>query len=360
MNGQSISTSHYEDSDIRSIFERNRAYTITGKAALTAGIRPREGASLSLLACNEIREEELVSRSELTKSLIDNGFNQASVTFLVPVITTELGGSRTLVDMSVRSDYKSSYYRVIYYYKASMQLTKSFVEPTPEFVSEVRAALTPPNTLDKYKALLGVFQKFGYVWAQKVTVGGRITVSEIISEHQSDREKKFNAFAEAKASVNGTITGFGKAGFGAGFTTQTDQGSINAADFSNQRNRVRIIGGRPTSATLDDRTSWEKSLQHEPSTWEVILREDLIPICELLDDDLLAQVVNVMEDTLKVERITSEIKLNMRNVKTKFSYDSWPLRVKTQRGSHAGYESDSTGRWRFRPVGGHSDMKRKT
>ncbi|RUP25451.1 hypothetical protein BC936DRAFT_138833, partial [Jimgerdemannia flammicorona] len=148
---------------------------------------------------------------------------------------------------------------------------------------------------------------------------GRITVSEIITEHQSDREKKTSAFAEAKASVSGTITGFGKAGFGAGFTTQSDRGSNNAADFSNQRSRLRIIGGRPTADTLEDRTSWQKSLQLAPSTWEVILRDELIPIYELLDPELSTQVKGVMEASLNEERITSQMKLNLRNVETKFS-----------------------------------------
>ncbi|RUP07421.1 hypothetical protein BC936DRAFT_140182 [Jimgerdemannia flammicorona] len=149
--------------------------------------------------------------------------------------------------------------------------------------------------------------------------GGRITVSEIITEHQSDREKKTKALADAKASVSGTITGFGKAGFSAGFTTQANRGATNAADFSNQRSRLRIIGGRPTSHTLEDRTSWQESLDLEPSTWEVILREELIPIYELLDYDLLAQVKEVMEASLNEERITTEMKLNLRNFETKFS-----------------------------------------
>ncbi|RUS27376.1 hypothetical protein BC938DRAFT_483340 [Jimgerdemannia flammicorona] len=331
------------------IFDLSRTYTVEGKAALATGVRLKAGELLALRAFNEIREEELVSRSELTESLIDNGFNQASVKFLFPLVTTELDGSRVRTDRSMRTDHKSSYYRVIYYYQASMKLTKNLVEPTPALVERVRTALALANTSEKYKALQEVFREFGYVWAQNVILGGRITVSEIITEHQSDREKKTSAFAEAKASVSGTITGFGKAGFGAGFTTQSDRGSNNAADFSNQRSRLRIIGrrnvnldhavgwfdvadhsflpplihlhpgGRPTADTLEDRTSWQKSLQLAPSTWEVILRDELIPIYELLDPELSTQVKGVMEASLNEERITSQMKLNLRNVETKFS-----------------------------------------
>ncbi|RUS25163.1 hypothetical protein BC938DRAFT_472538 [Jimgerdemannia flammicorona] len=301
------------------IFDLCRAYTVEGKAALTTGVRPKGEGPLSLHASNEIREEELVSRSQLTESLIDNGFNQASVKFLFPLVTTELGASRARDDRNMRLDNKSSYYRVIYYYQASMKLTKNLVEPTPALVAGVRTALALPNTSDKYRALREVFREFGYVWAQRVILGGRITVSEIIMEQRSDREKKIKALAEAKASVNGTITGFDKAGFGAGFTAQSIRGATNAADFSNQQSRLRIIGGRPTADTLDDRTIWQRSLQEEPSTWEVILREELIPIYELLDYDLSTKVKEVMEASLNEERIASQMKLNLRSVETKFS-----------------------------------------
>ncbi|RUP47908.1 hypothetical protein BC936DRAFT_145184 [Jimgerdemannia flammicorona] len=157
---------------------------------------------------------------------------------------------------------------------------------------------------------------------------GRITVSEIITEHRGDREKEIKALAEAKASVNGTITGFGKAGFGAGFTIQSNRGATNAADFSNQQSRLQIIGGRPTSDTLDDRTIWQRSLQQEPSTWEVILREELIPIYELLDNDMSTKVKEVMEASLNEERIASQMKLNLRSVETKYSFTLECIRVR--------------------------------
>ncbi|RUS27095.1 hypothetical protein BC938DRAFT_483724 [Jimgerdemannia flammicorona] len=332
----SASPAHHEDSpkqkqnrvekvDIQSQeFTKNipdlcRTYTVEGKAALTAGVRLKGDEPLALRAYNENHEEELVSRSPLTENLIDNGFNHTSVKFLSPLVTTELCGTRTWADRNMRSDHKSSYYRVIYYHQASVKLTENLVEPTPTFVEGVRIALASVNTWEKYKALQGVFREFGYFWAQNVILGGRITVSEIITEHRGDREKEIKALAEAKASVNGTITGFGKAGFGAGFTIQSNRGATNAADFSNQQSRLQIIGGRPTSDTLDDRTIWQRSLQQEPSTWEVILREELIPIYELLDNDMSTKVKEVMEASLNEERIASQMKLNLRSVETKYS-----------------------------------------
>ncbi|RUS19955.1 hypothetical protein BC938DRAFT_475649 [Jimgerdemannia flammicorona] len=290
--------------------------TINGTPKMQSVVQMKENMVPELRPSNDLREEELVSRSELTETLINNGFNQASVKALFPMVSTELSGSKTRIDQSGVADQKSSYHRVIYYYQATIKLTTETVEPTEDFVSSIRDALSNPNISEKYTALKTVFDRFGYIWAQKITLGGKITVSEKLEGHQTDSEKKTKALATAKASVNAAIAGLGQTGAGAGFTIDNEKGSSDAAAYVFKSSHLRVVAANTFAG---GRASWEASLKNNPSTWQVILREELIPIYELLDDTLLPQVKQAMEVTLNLERVTTSSKLTIRNVETNHS-----------------------------------------
>ncbi|RUS23197.1 hypothetical protein BC937DRAFT_90781 [Endogone sp. FLAS-F59071] len=297
------------------------AITMTGGSAQSPAIKLKDSTP-ELRLTNEIHDEEIVSQSEWTKTLINNGFTEASVKALFPMVSTELAVSRARVNLIFSADSKQSYHRVIYYSQAFLNLRKEVLEPTDEFVTAVNTALNAPSIMDRYQQLKIVFERFGFVWAQKVTLGGKLTLSEKLMEYQYENENKVQALAKAKASVSSTIAELGQVGAGAGFKVEREKGAGNSSDFLYQRSHLNVIGGQATSNAFDNgRAGWEKSLK-DPYSWRVIIREDLIPIYELLDEETQATLKTVIDAAISIERVTTNSTFTLRNHDTNHSL-SW-------------------------------------
>ncbi|RUS30430.1 hypothetical protein BC938DRAFT_479395 [Jimgerdemannia flammicorona] len=342
--------------------------TINGTRKIKSAVRLKDNSVPEIQPWNDRREEEIVSRSHLTETLINNGFNQASVKVLFPMVSSELSGSLTRINQNGAADQKSSFHHVIYHQQATIELTKPTVEPTEEFVNDIKTALRMNSPWDRYEALKGVFDTYGYVWAQKVALGGKLTASEKFEGHQTDHEKKTKALATAKANVDAVINGLDGTDVGFGFTVERERASSDASIYAYKTSLLKVQGeakfhfgivisgfgrhdghfalrdrrliysiffvsGGDSTANAFDRTraGWEASLKSNPFTWQVIRHDELIPIYELLDENLLSQVKDVMERAHKTVRVTTSSELTIRNVETnhtlgwkQFYYGSTP------------------------------------
>lgn len=156
--------------------------------------------------------------------------------------------------------------------RAVVFLGRDRVRPTPEFVEAVTAALARPDVVAQTQALSEVFEVFGLIWAQEVSLGSARTVATDVEV--SDAATSLEVERHISAAVN---VKFG----GASGRATAEAGQDTSAD-----SHVRDEVAEASSTTQGDVES--------PLHWAVIARDRLAPVYEVLPQDLRDRVLEVL------------------------------------------------------------------
>nr|CAG8623388.1 6998_t:CDS:2 [Entrophospora candida] len=161
---------------------------------------------------------------------------------------------------------------------ASIEFTKSNYYLTPEFENDVKSAVDPKLSLEeKHEKLEKIIENYGQFISEKIIFGGKI-VKQLTSEaNQAGRLSSNTQNVELNINPPGI--------FGAGASLGKTKSVNDITRSSKTISYQRTIGGN--GALLDD---WYESLRN-PDKWDIIEYKDVIPIFEILSDNLKNQVL---------------------------------------------------------------------
>ncbi|RUS21184.1 hypothetical protein BC937DRAFT_93395 [Endogone sp. FLAS-F59071] len=288
------------------------AVTAEGKSALRPCIRLRAAPPEFRIEA-DYHSEELTCQSGWTRMLVDNGFTRMAASAVFPMVSTELGAAFTAKRTNVSAEYEKVFYRIEYLSKAHVYLDRDLFEPTDEFEKFVTEALRESTPMGKYLKLKEVWERFGYIMAQKLYIGGKLTMWESFTESQRDSERQ--ALREARGNVSVALNVFGA---GASLDVKLDERQNNSAAFSIQRTHGMVLGGEATAtAFLQGRKGWEESVNRDIHSWKIIKRDRIVPIYEYLGNDLRDQVRQVMERAINMQHIRPDTTFKIRSCFTK-------------------------------------------
>jgi hypothetical protein len=126
-----------------------------------------------------------------------------------------------------------------------------------KFISDLEKALKQGDDIKRQIALLALFEKYGHVFATRVTLGGSIISSDIQTLHS--REQNDSKKGEASGSIK--VPFFG--GKGGGGSSKEDSSTQSDGDAQQS---TKILGGHQTYApkAADEEPSerWVSSIQN--------------------------------------------------------------------------------------------------
>ncbi|CAJ0900525.1 13184_t:CDS:2 [Entrophospora sp. SA101] len=166
---------------------------------------------------------------------------------------------------------------------ASIEFTKSNYCLKPEFEDDVKSAVDSKLSLkEKLEKLEKIIENYGQFISKKIIFGGKI-VKQLTSEANQVGESSSNTKnIELNISHPRTV--------GAGASASKTK-SVNDITRSSETISYQCtIGGNGNGALLDD---WYESLR-DPDKWDIIEYKDVIPIFEILPDDLKNQVLKII------------------------------------------------------------------
>nr|CAG8475718.1 14866_t:CDS:2 [Entrophospora candida] len=167
--------------------------------------------------------------------------------------------------------------------RASIEFTKSNYHLTPEFENDVKSAADPKLSLEeKLEKLEKIIENYGQFISKKIIFGGKI-IKQLTSEaNQAGRLSSNTQNVELNINPPGI--------FGADASASRTKSVNDITRSSETISYKRIIGGNGNDAILDD---WYNSLC-DPDQWGIIEYENIIPIFEILPDDLKNQVLKII------------------------------------------------------------------
>uniref|UniRef100_U9UCB6 Uncharacterized protein n=1 Tax=Rhizophagus irregularis (strain DAOM 181602 / DAOM 197198 / MUCL 43194) TaxID=747089 RepID=U9UCB6_RHIID len=160
------------------------------------------------------------------------------------------------------------------YGKMNLKLDE-YLEPTPEFVDEIRRAITSKDP----QKLVRITEVYGQFIPTSIILGGRVYYENV--EVSAGRVTEDNK--EISANVN--VTGY--ANIKGSYAPKSSEKKSNRMNLK----YTKIIGGSPPES-LDNfnEKSWIKSLDEDFRAWDVIEYQDTISIFQPLPTELRAQV----------------------------------------------------------------------
>nr|CAG8644002.1 13634_t:CDS:2 [Entrophospora candida] len=167
--------------------------------------------------------------------------------------------------------------------RASIEFTKSNYYLKPEFEKDVKSAVDPKLLLEeKLEKLKEIIENYGQFISKKIIFGGKI-IKQLTSEtNQAGRLYSNTQNVELNINPPGI--------FGADASASRTKSVNDITRSSETISYKRIIGGNGNDAILDD---WYNSLR-DPDQWGIIEYENIIPIFEILPDDLKNQVLKII------------------------------------------------------------------
>ncbi|RUS33178.1 hypothetical protein BC938DRAFT_472751, partial [Jimgerdemannia flammicorona] len=296
----------------------DKGLTVEGEPALFPCIRLKSNPP-EFQAKTDYLNDELTCPSGWTQKLVINGFNKASVKGQFPMVSSDVSGASGSKHRSSAIGFEKSYYRIRYYSKGLVQLNRKIFEPTEDFERNLRDALAEPNPLAIYERLKKVWDRFGYVISEKISIGGKIILWETFRDSQNDTDSIRLAKANMAVAWDQLV---------AGSEVKVNVGTTLSlpATFSIRQSQGMIIGGDPTSSGfLHGLQSWDDSLIRDVHSWKVIKREGIIPIYEFLSDELRDPIRNVMNIVINLQRIlpNTVLKVHSRNTKNNLAWQNF-------------------------------------
>nr|CAG8440533.1 11067_t:CDS:2 [Entrophospora candida] len=191
--------------------------------------------------------------------------------------------SKSSIEFKKKSATATSY-SIIKSEHASIEFTELDYYLTTEFVNDVESAIDPNLKLRvQLEKLKKIIEDYGQFISKKNIFGGKI-VSQLTSEaNQESSSSTFNGKSNMSYS---SITDFGISG------SRTKSGNDNTSS-NEARSYERIIGGGGDYLFDDNISGWYEALS-DPDKWEIVEYKEVIPIFEILPDDLKDQVLKCL------------------------------------------------------------------
>ncbi|CAG8546822.1 18492_t:CDS:2 [Racocetra persica] len=260
---------YFEDDNVK----RARKAAFMFKNDITAKIDMNNGG---------LSEESVTYTEEIERVFAKNYIKNVNADISLPwaVTSIKVGMNAESSSENYKAIAKSYKFGGLKWAKCSIQIFREEVEPTGEFIKAIERALTSEDKLDSIKQLS---QEFGFFLPLYIEFGGRIqyeieTHTEI---HTDSKKKKFAATPE----------------------------NVICKSYA-------VIGGDETiRPDVENRVSlekWTKSLGHF-NKWKPISYSDIISVYELLDDNLQAQLLELLGKVVLYSDFC-EIEFNDKNI----------------------------------------------
>nr|CAG8464519.1 12422_t:CDS:2 [Entrophospora candida] len=164
---------------------------------------------------------------------------------------------------------------------ASIEFTESNYYLKPEFENDVESAVNPKLSLEeKREKLEGIIENYGQFISKKIVFGGKII---------KQRTSEANKVGVSSSNTKGAESNINPPGIVGASASANKTKSVNDITRSIKTESFEHTIGGKKSACLDD---WYESLR-DPDQWDIIEYNDIIPIFEILPDDLKEQVLKI-------------------------------------------------------------------
>ncbi|RUS28604.1 hypothetical protein BC938DRAFT_481688 [Jimgerdemannia flammicorona] len=222
----------------------NYAFTLEGRPARCPCAKLRNRPPTFDRCAHDKEYQEFLCHSEWTEYLTFEGFSRTSLERLLSSTPEELAKSYMEARVNTTPEFEGSYNYIEYIHGAQVILTTDIVEPTEEFVESVRRALCQVDLRSQYEALEVVWEQFGYVWSQSVTIGGKLIAWQDLGPRRNAEETQQMMEDEAEDSISATLWGFGHLGTGpcVGFKIERNDDQSNSVDYSFHRSHLIVTG----------------------------------------------------------------------------------------------------------------------
>lgn len=232
------------------------------------------------------------SYTERTRNYFRNGFHKTAAT--ASYMGVSASASYAHQETHQASSTGKMLYITVYYDVQRVRLSfepgdlDNEIEPTDDFLRAIRSALAAK---DPYGELVDtVFKKYGQVFAKKVTLGGRLFIEDEERMTATTDEKTTSDDVQAKVSAS-----FGSFSGSASHETKIETGTSSKDQSENKTYAVKRKGGDPAKLGED----WVLSLNNY-ERWTPIVLDGVVPIYDLLDDELRERVISVLRSGCKL------------------------------------------------------------
>lgn len=233
--------------------------------------------------------------AEFSNTLMESNYTSVAVKVSTPYVAASVEYSESSSYKSTETEktvYSSSCYRFpqgrIDFNRPSSG-SGSIVLST-EFTSEINTALAKSSLLEKREALYNIFNEYGHVFRNQVTIGGALSAHTQETFSRSENEDEVRQ--DIKVALEGELKGWGgsaSAGHGNSKTTiTTKQGKNLVTDYI-------VTGGDYTK--IQNTAEWI-STTNRPEYWRIIEVTSVIPVVDLLPEQQSSQVKRLLKPLL--------------------------------------------------------------
>jgi hypothetical protein len=222
-------------------------------------------------------------------NLVHNSIVDASVSVGTPFVS---GAARAARDERQASseEHKHLWMTGIWRYTQATLTLKDCTAASPKFLAAIDEALKAVPA-QQFKALDDVFNRFGHVVPESVTLGGQLYFQsdQAVTGEVDEEAVKTTVSAAVKAKGDG-VAGSAEASFSDGSGKRIQSQSIA------QSSTFTCVGGDTFRASTP--SDWPVSVK-DPNSWAVVERRGLTPLVDWLDADKRSRVVQIWEAGLK-------------------------------------------------------------
>ncbi|RUP50803.1 hypothetical protein BC936DRAFT_137643 [Jimgerdemannia flammicorona] len=263
---------------------------------------------------HNITQEDLVCHTLWTKTFVENHMSSAAAELCGPLVSAELHGNED--DLNERGAYGSlkHTYHTETIIKAKVSLKKQNVLLEEDFRNALVKALAKVNRDEKRAPLKEVLTKFGYFWPVNLSLGGkdRTTTSSVNRGKKTAQKTSHETRAGLRAKSDGSLVGIGVSG-----AFESIAGSTSASGQVSESQKSLKMGGDPNLQSPE----WKGSV-NDPASWAIVDRDGVVPIWEMLDDDLGRDVEAVINATFNSQNLLLDQTYTIKNLETE-NYLSW-------------------------------------
>ncbi|CAG8561225.1 5570_t:CDS:2 [Acaulospora morrowiae] len=209
----------------------------------------------------------------------------ANISTVIKWFSLSLGHSRNASSESLENHTSSSSHSHEIYVKAELNIPKSCVDLTDDFIKDVKEALNGTNRNKKIDNLHKVSTKYGHFYSTQLILGGVISRKNVYTESSKKSSESKN--------INGNV-GIGLPLVNAKASLNIDRRNEHATNYSNSdtNESIRVIGGIENMYHNEGLVPWKKSLD-KAMNWKIIEYREIYILFELLKGDLKEKVLEV-------------------------------------------------------------------
>ncbi|RUS19486.1 hypothetical protein BC937DRAFT_87396 [Endogone sp. FLAS-F59071] len=252
--------------------------------------------------------EKIQCHSTRTKDFVDSHMSSAAAEACAHLVTSEAHFRTAGLRKQASFDSTKYQYETTILQLAEVLLRKDNLIVVDTFRDKIAQAVNIENKFDGKTELQKVFDEYGYFWPIKIALGGKVLELVDSSDSASVTDRKTGRDIGAAFKIRPDL--FSGLGMGGSARHSREVDTRSSADLSTKETKHHRIGGNIHMKE----ENWEASLNH-PHSWEIINRDNVMPIWRMLDDELASNVENIVnmsfEDRLSVNGV-----YYIRNIET--------------------------------------------